>query len=119
METPTDNRLLFFGDELVKKPEPRECTTGGLSLRLRLGRAEDSYESPSPARPCSATASISSAATFGSLMRAIALRARQAKSSLRPPPISKAAAKTIQTTALGSLSQFRPALVSSAKECRS
>ena len=41
------------------------------------------------------------------------LAARQAKSSLRPPPISKAAAKTIQTTALGSLSQFRPALVSS------
>ena len=45
----------------------------------------------------------------------MALRARQAKSSLRPPPIRTTAAKAIQTAALGSLSQLRPAPVPGAQ----
>ena len=107
-EPATDDRLLLLGDELVVAPEPGQGPSGGRAQRLGFRRAEDRGAAPrrrtgrTRRPPRSPRASRRDRPS-----RATALRARQAQSSRRPPPIRTMAASAIQTADFGSLSQFR------------
>ena len=114
-----DNRLLFLGDELVQKPEPRQRLACGLAQGFRRARAEDSQAAPTrPRVHASAAASTSCGVTRGSSSRATAFRARHASRSLRQPPKAMAAARMIQTAVLGSRSQLRLAGFPSREDLR-